>query len=61
MEGSLFYNLKKFVRECKRVLKVTKKPSGSEFKTIVKISALGMLLIGFIGFIVQITYLLFFR
>ena len=61
MEGSLFYKLKKFVRECKRVLKVTKKPSGPEFKTIVKISALGMLLIGFIGFIVQMTYLLFFR
>lgn len=43
--------LKSFVIECKRVLKVTKKPDAEEFKTIVKISALGMLVIGAIGFI----------
>lgn len=46
--------LKSFVTECKRVLKVTKKPSGEEFGNIVKISALGMLVIGAIGFLLFI-------
>ena len=51
----------KFIRECVRVLRVLKKPSNMEFKTIVKVSALGMLIIGFIGFLIQIIYVLFFR
>ncbi len=45
--------LKEFIKECKRVLSVTKKPSAAEFKTIVKISGLGILLIGFIGFLIH--------
>ena len=58
---SLIGKFKKFVKECVRVLKVTKKPSNMEFKTIVKVSALGMLIIGFMGFLVQMIYLLLFR
>lgn len=50
---SLWNKLKKFVKECKRVLKVTKKPTQMEFKTIVKVSGIGMLVIGFIGFAVH--------
>jgi protein transport protein SEC61 subunit gamma-like protein len=46
--------LKSFYAQCKRVFKVTKKPSRQEFMAIVKISGLGMLLIGFIGFIVHV-------
>ena len=45
--------LKEFIGECKRVLKVTKKPTKEEFSVIVKISGLGILLIGLIGFILQ--------
>ncbi|MBR9676759.1 protein translocase SEC61 complex subunit gamma [Candidatus Woesearchaeota archaeon] len=48
-----------FTKESLRVLKVTKKPSGSEFKTIVKVSALGMLAIGLIGFLIQLLKLVF--
>ena len=51
---SLFFKLKRFVKECKRVLRVTKKPSRVEFKTIVKVSGIGMIIIGLIGFIIQI-------
>jgi protein transport protein SEC61 subunit gamma-like protein len=47
--------LKNFWIECKRVLKVTKKPDSFEFKTIVKVSALGILLIGLIGFIISMA------
>src|SRR3989338_10047961 len=45
---------KSFVKECVRVLRITKKPTGIEFKTIVKVSGLGMLLIGLLGFIIQL-------
>lgn len=43
---------KSFLLECKRVLKVTRKPSGEEFKTIVKVTGLGMIAIGLIGFVI---------
>ena len=54
------YRLKSFFYECVRVFKITKKPTGVEFKTIVKVSGLGILLIGLIGFIVQMIKLTFF-
>lgn len=41
-----------FVKECIRVLKVTKKPDKTEFVTIVKVSGMGILIIGLIGFLV---------
>jgi len=51
---SFVWKAKNFFNESKRVFRITKKPSMSEFKTIVKISGLGMLAIGTIGFIIQI-------
>lgn len=50
---TLLSRLKRFAKECRRVLKVTKKPTKMEFKTIVKVSGIGILIIGLIGFIVQ--------
>ncbi|MFH0752025.1 MAG: protein translocase SEC61 complex subunit gamma [archaeon] len=44
---------KSFVKECKRVLLLTKKPSKEEFKIIVKVTAAGMVLIGLIGFVIN--------
>ena len=43
----------RFAKECRRVLKVTKKPSRFEFKTIVKVTALGMVIIGLLGFLIS--------
>lgn len=55
-----YTRLKVFVIECIRVIKITKKPSREEFKTIVRVSGLGMILIGLIGFIIfMIKQLLF--
>ena len=54
------YKVKSFIQECLRVLKITKKPDAVEFKTIVKVSGLGILIIGLIGFVVQMFKLLFF-
>ncbi|MBT4540154.1 protein translocase SEC61 complex subunit gamma [Candidatus Woesearchaeota archaeon] len=49
---------KNYVIECKRVLRVTKKPSNDEFKAIVKVSGLGILVIGAIGFLIQLIHTL---
>lgn len=54
------YKIKSFIQESIRVLKVTRKPDAFEFKTIVKVSGLGILIIGLIGFVVQMVKLLFF-
>jgi protein transport protein SEC61 subunit gamma-like protein len=45
--------LKRFGTECKRVLRVTRKPDKIEFKTIVKISGIGIIIIGVIGFLIH--------
>lgn len=58
---SWHYKVRAFFGECLRVLQVTKKPDAVEFKTIVKVSGLGILIIGLIGFAVQMIKLLFFR
>jgi len=55
--GSKF---KEFGKECKRVLKITKKPTMSEFKIIVTVTGIGILLIGFIGFVITIVRQLLF-
>ncbi len=47
---------KEFLNECVRVLKVTRKPSTEEFKTILKVCALGMALIGLMGFVIQMVW-----
>ncbi|MEK6861472.1 MAG: protein translocase SEC61 complex subunit gamma [Nanoarchaeota archaeon] len=48
--------LKPFIQECIRVFKVTKKPSKEELKTIVKVSGIGILFIGLIGFVIHIIW-----
>jgi protein transport protein SEC61 subunit gamma-like protein len=51
--------IKAMFREYARVLRVTKKPTAEEFKTIMKVSGLGILALGLIGFLLQmIRYLL---
>ncbi len=50
---------KSFILECKRVLILTRKPTKKEFKTIVKVTGLGMIIIGLIGFAMQLVLQLF--
>lgn len=50
--GNKLEKIRRFIIECKRVLRVTKKPDRQEFTTIVKISSIGMAIIGLIGFAV---------
>jgi protein transport protein SEC61 subunit gamma-like protein len=58
--NAILFKFKRFLKECARVLRVTKKPDKLEFMTIVKVSGLGMLIIGLMGFIIQMVKVLFF-
>lgn len=59
IKPSLIFKFKRFINESVRVFKITKKPSNIEFKTIIKASAIGMAIIGLIGFVIQMARLLF--
>lgn len=52
---------KSFLIECRRIWHVTKKPSKKELITIVKVTGVGMLAIGFIGFLINILWQLLLR
>ena len=58
--SSYWIRLKSFINECTRVLKVTRRPDKIEFKTIVKVSGFGILLIGFVGFVITMLKQLLF-
>lgn len=49
---NLLLNFKNFMFKCVRVWKITRKPTQDEFKIIAKASALGILLIGMVGFFI---------
>ncbi len=42
----------KFIKDSKRVLKVSRKPDKEEYLEFAKITALGILIIGAIGFVI---------
>lgn len=43
---------KRFIKETIRVLRITKKPSKEEYKSIVKVTGIGAAIIGALGFII---------
>lgn len=47
--------LQAFWKSCVRVLRVTKKPDQREFIELVKVTGLGLAVIGAIGFIIQLA------
>jgi protein transport protein SEC61 subunit gamma-like protein len=52
IQPNVLTKFKSFLLQCKRVWHVLRKPTMEEFKAIVKVSALGILAIGAIGFII---------
>ncbi len=51
--------LKRFLKETLRVLRITKKPNKEEYKSLVKVTGIGICIIGAIGFIIfLLKYLL---
>ncbi|MEM3412284.1 MAG: protein translocase SEC61 complex subunit gamma [archaeon] len=53
--------IKDFINSSIRVLKVAKKPTKEEFMTIAKITGLGIILIGIVGYIIETIRWLFLR
>ena len=51
---------KSYLKECARIIRITKKPTGTEFKTIVKVSGLGIIIIGLLGFLITMIKQVFF-
>ncbi len=43
-----------FIKLCQRVLHVSKKPGRTEFMNVAKITGIGVLIIGAIGFVISI-------
>lgn len=50
---------KSFCIKCKRVWYVLRKPSRKEFETITKVSAIGILLLGVLGFAISLVMKIF--
>ncbi|AIJ06148.1 preprotein translocase, SecE subunit [Methanocaldococcus bathoardescens] len=51
--------IKEFIEECRRVWLVLKKPTKDEFLSVAKVTALGISLLGIIGYIIHVpaTYI----
>jgi len=47
-------NVSKTIKSYLRILKLTKKPSRQEFLMIAKVAGVGIILIGFVGFIIYV-------
>ncbi len=44
--------LKRFIKETLRVIRITKKPDKEEYKNLLKVTGLGIAIIGALGFII---------
>jgi protein transport protein SEC61 subunit gamma and related proteins len=53
--------LKSFVLQCKRVWMILRKPSRKEFTTIAKVSAIGIIILGLLGFLISLAMGVFAR
>lgn len=52
-ESGIRQKISSFFVQSKRVWLVLRKPSSEEFKTVAKVSAIGILAIGLVGFIIS--------
>jgi protein transport protein SEC61 subunit gamma-like protein len=55
----MVFQLKSFLKQCTRVWQLLKKPDKTEFTTIAKVSAIGLALIGVIGFLINLLMTFF--
>lgn len=44
--------VKRFIKETMRVLRITKKPDQAEYKSLLKVTGIGIAIIGMLGFII---------
>ena len=51
---SRWTRLTSFYQQCPTVFKLTRKPTNEEYRTIVKVCAIGMAVLGALGFIISV-------
>jgi len=56
---SIGTKIKSFIIQSKRVWLILRKPTRKEFTTVAKVSALGILVLGLIGFVISLVLSLF--
>ena len=61
MEWHIKEKVVSFYLQCTRVWQLLRKPTGDEFKAVAKVSALGILAIGAVGFIIADIIKIFFK
>ncbi len=59
IKPSLGQRFKSFLVECRRVWQITKKPTKEELIMTIKVTGIGLLIIGFIGFVINMLWQLF--
>ena len=47
-------SMESFIKQCQRVLKVSRKPDREEYINVAKVTGIGIILIGVIGFIISV-------
>jgi len=57
----VFTSLGSFIGKCKRVWMILKKPSKDEFTKVAKVSAVGIAIIGFMGFVISLIMSIFLK
>ena len=53
------FNIKSFLVKCRRVWRILRKPDSHEYKTTAKVAAIGLGLVGLIGFAIALVMNLF--
>jgi len=53
---SIFSGIKRFFRSARRIFVVSKKPDRGEYSTIAKVTGLGIIIIGIIGFVLILIF-----
>lgn len=43
-----------FIKQCKKVLRVSKKPGRDEYINVAKVTGIGIIIIGVVGFVISI-------
>ncbi|NIO19439.1 MAG: protein translocase SEC61 complex subunit gamma [Candidatus Aenigmarchaeota archaeon] len=51
-------NIKELIKNYRRVMQIARKPNKEEFLSTSKICAIGLVLIGFVGFIIFLPFIL---
>jgi len=46
--------MKAFLQNCRRMLQVARKPGKEEYLQVAKVTGVGILIVGFVGFVIMI-------